>query len=184
MSLASAAARRYAEAFVESAAAKGDDTLTTLKDELNGLAAAMDEVPELADLLMNPAVTVEERSKALEQVMSSVGVSDLTQRCLRLLAEKDRIRELREIAKTVNELADERAGREQAYVTSAIEMSEGSIDQLRRALEKRTGKKIEMNVTVDPALIGGIRAEVGSFVLDGTIRTELERLRIALEHRE
>lgn len=181
MSLASAAARRYAEAFVDSAAAKGDAALLSLRDELNALAKAVDEIPELSDLMMNPAVTGEERGRALDQVMTSMGLSDLTQRCLRLLAEKDRIREIREIAVTVDTLADERAGREQAYVTSAIEMSEGAIDQLRRALEKRTGKKIQMNVSVDAALIGGIRAEVGSFVLDGTIRTELERLRVALE---
>ena len=87
-------------------------------------------------------------------------------------------------AVVVDELADKRAGRVQARVVSAVEMTEGSIDQLRRALERRTGKKIEMNVEVDPSLIGGIRAEVGSFVLDGTIRTELERLRFALEKRD
>ncbi len=184
MSLASAAARRYAEAFVESAAAKGDQALSTLRDEFNGLAKVLDEIPELADLMLNPAVTVEERGKALDQVMANIGLSDLTQRCLKLLSEKDRIGEIREIAKTVDALADERAGREQAFVTSAIEMSEGAIDQLRRALEKRTGKKIQMNVSVDPALIGGIRAEVGSYVLDGTIRTELERLRVALENQD
>lgn len=184
MSLASAAARRYAEAFVETAAAKGDDALVTLRTELNTLAGSVDEVPEFENLLMNPAVSAEERRRTLDQVMNTLAISDLTRRCLALLAEKDRIAELPEIAVVVDELADKRAGRVQARVVSAVEMTEGSIDQLRRALERRTGKKIEMNVEVDPSLIGGIRAEVGSFVLDGTIRTELERLRFALEKRD
>nr|XP_061811854.1 ATP synthase subunit delta-like [Nerophis lumbriciformis] len=181
MTLASAAAHRYAEAFVESAAAKGDAALQTLRSELNGLSAAVDESDDLSNLLMNPAFTNDERKKALDIVLDKIGVSTLTKRCLGLLAERDRINELKEIAVVFDEMADARAGREQAFVESATAMPEAAVDQLRRALEKRTGKKIEMNVSVDPSLIGGVRARVGSYVMDGTIKTELTRLRVSLE---
>jgi F-type H+-transporting ATPase subunit delta len=181
MSLASAAARRYAEAFVETAAEKGDETLQSVRQELSAFAAAVDEVFDLSNLLMNPAVTADERVKVLDRVMEEVGLSDLTKRFLHLLAEKDRINEIREIAHVYDQLADARTGRVQAEITSAIELSDATTDQLRRALEKRTGKKIEMNVSVDESLIGGIKAQVGSFVFDGTIRSELDRLRDSLE---
>ena len=181
MSLASAAARRYAEAFVQTAADAGEDKMQSVREELKAFAAAVDDVFDLSNLLMNPAVTSDERVKALDKVMGEIQLSELTQRFLRLLAEKDRINEIREVAEVYDELADARTGRVQAHVASAIELNEATVGELRRALEKRTGKKIEMNVEVDPSLIGGVRAQVGSFVFDGTIRSELDRLRTQLE---
>ena len=181
MSRASPAALRYAEAFVESAAQQGSDTLSRSREELKQFSEAIDQVFDLSNLLLNPAVSSDDRVRALDEIMRALGLSDLTARFLHLLAERDRISEVREISTAIDEIADARAGREQAHIQSATELSEATVDQLRRALEVRTGKKIAFDIEVDPSLIGGIRVQVGSLVLDGTIKSELARLRSALE---
>lgn len=177
MALVSQASRRYAEAVVESALADGEDALSTLVEELSALAGALGVNSDLSQVLMNPAFSTEERANVLDALMSHFHLSGRTQRFLHLLSDKGRIQELGDIADAVSEIADTRAGRTTAYVETAAELSPTAVEQLKRALEKRTGKKLDLELTLNPALIGGLRARVGSFLLDGSIQTELTRLR-------
>lgn len=177
MALVSQVSRRYAEAVVESTLTEGDAALDKLVTELNGLAGALSVNPDLGHVLMNPAFSTEERVKVLDALMAHLKLGDRTQRFLRLLSDKGRIHELAAIAESVQAIADDRAGRTTAYVETAAELSPSAVEQLKRALEKRTGKKLELEVTIKPELIGGIRARVGTFLLDGSIQTELARLR-------
>lgn len=177
MALVSQASRRYAEAVVESALTEGDAALETLVEELSALSGALSVNTDLVHVLMNPAFSTEERVKVLDALMAHLKLSDRTQRFLRLLSDKGRIHELQGIAEAVQAIADDRAGRTTAYVETATELSAAATDQLKRALEKRTGKKLALEVSINPELIGGIRARVGTFLLDGSIQTELSRLR-------
>lgn len=177
MALVSQASRRYAEAVVESALTEGDAALETLVEELTALAGALSVNADLGHVLMNPAFSTEERVKVLDALMAHLKLSERTQRFLRLLSDKGRIDELEAIAESVKAAADQRAGRTTAFVESAAELSPAATEALKRALEKRTGKKLELEVSINPDLIGGIRARVGTFLLDGSIQTELSRLR-------
>lgn len=177
MSQASQASRRYAEAVVESALADGESALETLVKDLTGLAGALALSGDLANVLVNPAFSSAERSKVIEAVVDNLKVAPLTRRFIFLLSDKGRIEDIPEIAAAVKDIADGRAGRTTAYVETASELSAASIEQLKKALERRTGKKLELEISVVPELIGGVRARVGSFLLDGTIQTELARLR-------
>ncbi len=177
MALVSQVSRRYAEAVVESALSDGEDALSKLVTELTALAGALSVNNELEQVLMNPAFSTEERVKVLEALMSHLKLSDRAQRFLRVLSDKSRINELSEIAEAVKQIADDRAGQTIAYVETAAELSPAAIEQLKHALEKRTGKKLELEIVLNPELIGGLRARVGTFLLDGSIQTELMRLR-------
>ena len=146
MSQVSQASRRYAEAVVESALTEGDTALETLVSELSGLSAALSVNADLGHVLMNPAFSTEERVKVMDALMAHLKLSDRTQRFLRLLSDKGRIQELESVAEAVQQLADDRAGRTTAYVETAAELSPASSEQLKRALEKRTGKKLDLEL--------------------------------------
>jgi F-type H+-transporting ATPase subunit delta len=177
MALESTAARRYAEALLE---ATPRDDLARARDDLARFAATVDATFDLRNVLLNPAFGEDERARVLDRVMDHLALGEVTRRFLRLVLERDRMLEVAAIAESFRKLADDRAGRIRAEVRSAGELTPTAAEQLRAALERRTGKKVDLAVTVDPELIGGLRAQVGSLVFDGTLRAELQRLRATL----
>jgi len=179
MSLTSQASRRYAEALLEAVQNENGD-LIKIRDELSAFASAKVDVFDLRNVLENPSFTAEERTTVLDKVMGELSLSAVTKKFLKLVTERDRIEEIDEISATFASLADERAGKVRAVVETASELSGSAVEQLTKALEKGTGRKIELEVKVDTSLIGGVRTLVGSVVYDGTIRAELDRLRLAL----
>lgn len=177
MSIVSQAARRYGHAFIEAAG----DNLAACVEELSKFSESVESVPEFRHVLLNPSFTAAEENQALEAVMEHLGLSDVVRRFIRLVASRERMPEIGDITSEVKRLSDERANRVEALVEVASEaVSDDTLARLKTAIEKRTGKSVELSVSVDPSLIGGIRTTVGSIVFDGTIRTELERLRETL----
>ena len=172
------AARRYAEALLESVwTEESAEQQDEAAQALQRLAQAINEVFDLQNALENPSYSSDERLKALNAVMSQLQMSERTQTFARLVVERGRAQELSIIAETFVRLLDERRGRQRAIITSAQALSEENAQQIQAALEKRTGHSVELDFSVDPSLIGGIRAQVGSLVFDGSIRAELDRLR-------
>ncbi len=173
----STAARRYATAIVESAAVQGEAVLEQVTRDLEEFAAMVADSKDLHHVLLNPIFTAQERNSALGAVLAKITLSDLSRRLLILLGERNRVGLLAEVARITRQLADQRAGRVRAEVESATPLTPEARDQLRRALERRTGRTVEMTVKVDPSLLGGLRTRVGSVVLDGTLRSQLDGLR-------
>jgi len=175
MSTSSSISRRYATAFVDAAEAAG--TVDTVAGELERFAGAFEAAPDLPNVLTNPVFTSAERTKTLASVITALQVSDMSKRILDMLLEGDRMAEVPGSARAVRTLADQRSSRVRATIESAAELSAETIGNLKRALEKRTGKVVELDVAVDPGLLGGIRTTIGSTVLDGPIRRQLDELR-------
>lgn len=180
MSLASQASRRYAEALLEAVHKDGPDMVQRVREELASFSGAVEETFDLKNVLSNPSFTANERYKVLEAVSAQAGYSEHIKRFLRHLIERGRMDEIRDIAATFGHLADERAGRIKAVAESASELPPQAIEQLRRALERRTGRSIDLTIRINPDLIGGVRAQVGTIVFDSTVRAELDLLRNAL----
>jgi F-type H+-transporting ATPase subunit delta len=99
------------------------------------------------------------------------------QRFALLLLDRGRIALLASLARAYRELADAHAGRVRAVVTSAAPLSPADLERVRRSLERRTKKTVMLEAQVDPSLIGGLVAQVGDLVLDGSVRTQLSTLR-------
>jgi F-type H+-transporting ATPase subunit delta len=113
----------------------------------------------------------------LEQILPRVAPTPEVQRLALLLLERRRILLLPAIARAYRDFADAHTGRVRAKVTSAEPLSAAALDRVRRSLEERTGKKVIVEPAVDAGLIGGVVAQVGDLVLDGSVRTQLADLR-------
>lgn len=171
-------ARRYAIALAD-VVEKRNET-EKVKAELEEWEKLFDESTELKEALLNPIFKHETKEKILETLIEKAKPLQTTANFLRVLLRNNRLGYLREINKIFSEVIEERQNIARADVVSAYPLSEDEKKDLVETLEKRTGKKIKLNLSVDPTLIGGLRATVGSVVYDGSIRNRLEILKTRL----
>ena len=165
--------RVYANALFE--AARDQNKLEPVGEQLAQLVEAEGNVPELRELLRNPQLDPRARRAALDDVLA--GSDDLLRNFLLVLADKGRAGQLEEIAKEFERLVAEHEGVVHAELTTAVELSDDEAGKLLQQIERASGRKVEASRSVDPDLIGGIVLQVGSHRLDASVRGRLERLR-------
>jgi F-type H+-transporting ATPase subunit delta len=168
----SSVARRYARALLSLGLEEGQ--FERYGGELEAMVQAMNQSRELGSLLTNPGYTQEHRHGAVNAAAQALRLSPLTVSFLRLLVDRQRAGDLPQIARVYRALVDQQAGRIRATVTSA-----GPLDD--RALERMTGRSVVLESKTDASLIGGVVAQVGATMLDGSLRTQLERMRQELK---
>lgn len=173
-----AAARRYAKALFQLAAEAGE--VEKVRAEMGALAQLLEQSPELAGVLLQPLYPVSQRSAVLAAVAERLSSSTLLRRFYQVLIDQRRLLDFEAIRAEFERLADEAAGVERAQVRSASPLSEAQQQRLRRALGARLGRDVELQIEVDPALLGGLVARVGDLVFDGSVRTQLRQLRHSL----
>lgn len=169
------AATRYARALFEVAQKEAD--LGVVESNLNAVVAVAAENPELGRVLGNRALPDSARRNIVLAVGEKLGVSAPVGKLLGLLADRRRLELLPEIAAVFTERMLEHRNVLQADVTTAAPLSAEAAQRLEASLSSATGKQITMRVTVDPALLGGVVARVGSTVYDGSVRTQLKKMR-------
>jgi F-type H+-transporting ATPase subunit delta len=168
-------ARPYAEALDQSV--NGADALALIP-QLQALAAVAGH-PDMQQLADNPKVS----AKQVLEVITGVAKAPLDAKVsnlLRTVVENGRLSALPQIAAQFNALVKSRSGTSDATIESAFPIEAAQLPLVVSALEKRFGRKLNANVVVDPALIGGIRVVVGDEVLDTSVRARLEKMRLAL----
>jgi F-type H+-transporting ATPase subunit delta len=167
-------ARRYAVAlFYQALQTK---TLEAVHRDLGTVARADDKVPELHVLLNQPLITEANKKAALNAGFGST-IGKPTLLFLNLLIDKRRIGLLPEIYAEFDRRVREHSNIALAEAISAVPLTPAEQKSLQASLEKRTGKKIELKTDVDPSLIGGVMVRIGDTVMDGTVKSQLERLR-------
>lgn len=176
--LGGSVARRYARALFGIGVDAGN--FEALGQEIGELATLWTSSPDLRELLENPVFRPEEKRRVLEQLLPRVAPTAEVRRLAMLLLERRRIMLLPAIARAYRDIADAHSGRLRARVTSAEPLTPTAVDRVRLALEERTGKKVIVETAVDASLIGGVVAQVGDLVLDGSVRTQLADLRTKL----
>ena len=148
------------------------ETLMTLKEVRDGLYATEGAL----DLLASPSIPKDERCAVLEKafgdvqpehVMSFVGV----------LVQHGHIRELNDCVEAYTALHDEHARLSTAYVTSAVELTEGEKAKLIEKLSQKLGRTIHLECAVDPSLLGGLIVNVDGKVIDGSLRNKLQEIK-------
>jgi F-type H+-transporting ATPase subunit delta len=175
---ASAAARRYARALF--ALARETSGVDSVRAELERLAALFDTEPELREALFRPLHPVAERRAVLERVSERISASEQVRHFGAFLIDQRRLVDFDAIREEYIRLADAAAGRTHARVVCASPLSEPQRERLRRALAQRAGQEVELQVEVEPALLGGAIASVGTLVFDGSLKTQLAQLRSSL----
>lgn len=176
-------ARRYARALLQLAD-------TPIQREIFGrdlatfhraaVASEGPEQPSLLDVLSSGNYLVAERRAVLQRVIERMALDQTVAKFLQFVFERGRIGGVPQIAVEYTDMADALSGRVKAKVTSARPLSSDAVNKVKAALEKATGKTILVDTSVDPELIGGVIAQVGSVVYDGSLRSQLQNLRNAL----
>jgi F-type H+-transporting ATPase subunit delta len=144
-------------------------------EELVDLSRALADVPELSALLENPEIESHMKADVLDKVLG--GADELVRNFVRLVVEKGRGGEIRDIAAEFEALVAAEEGVLDVELTTAQELSDADFDRIRADIEKKSGRKVQASRTVDPDLIGGIVLQAGSMRLDASVRGRLERLR-------
>ena len=177
-----AIARRYAKALL--LIGKEDGQTDTYRKELGAFANLIEQEKSLQQVLVNPLYNADGRKKVLTSVMDNLNLSRAMTTFLLFLFDKGRIGFLGNINDFFQKFADELKGVARASLVSATELSSETVDKIRSALSKRTGKDIILEVEQDPSLIGGIVTRIGDLVLDGSIRTQLLNMKESLKRGE
>ncbi len=175
-------AERYAHGL--SLVLEDDAQLEPAVEALKEVAKTFESLRDFRTALSNPAIPKKERSAALAASLEGQSIPSPVERLLDVLMMRGRIGILPDVAKIFSTLADDRLGRVRAKVTSAASLDEAQRARLSGALQKRSGKDVRLVCVVDPDILGGAVAEVGGAVLDGSVRTQLERLRSLLHEEE
>lgn len=171
-------AKRYAKALLSLAEQSGETAV--VKADLALVAETYAGSKSLQSVYMNPMFSTTDRLNVLKGLMAQLKVSDLSARFLDMLARKRRFGLVREVSAAYSERLDVLQGRVKATVTTAEPLGEAELAKLSDKIRNMVGMDVDVNVEVDPALIGGIRTRIGSTLYDGSVANQLGQLKKAL----
>ena len=167
----SVAANRYATALID---VLYPDKAEAGLQQLQSFVQLLNEQPDSRRILENPAMAGERRSRLLKEISSAFGFDRRVSNFVSILADRNRLPILEEIITEYQRLMDKRLGIVRARVTSAHALDSMQQQELTRQLQQITGKEVRMEVAIDPSLIGGVVAQVGSTIYDGSVRQQLQ----------
>jgi F-type H+-transporting ATPase subunit delta len=167
----------YAEALF--AVARAERTLGEVEDELFRFSQTLQGNDELRNALTNASIPAAQRQQIVEDLLGGKA-SPTTVALVSMVVGTGRARQLPTIIKRLVEMSAAEANKEVAEVRSAVPLSDDQRDRLAKALEDATGKQVEVKVVLDPSVLGGIVAQVGDTVIDGSVRRRLDQLKNAL----
>ena len=168
-------ARRYAKALMN--IGREDGNYDKYREELDAFTDVFQQEENLREVLRNPTFNVPRRQSIVKEISTRLRLGAITSNFLQLLVEKDRIMYLPDVAALYSELVDEAAGRARVKLASAHDLSQKKIEELKKGLQALVGKQVIMEVETDPSLIGGVVARVGDTIYDGSVKTQLARLK-------
>jgi F-type H+-transporting ATPase subunit delta len=179
-SIVSGMAGRYANALFE--LAREEKTLDQVKADLEAFDKLVAGNPDLARLVRSPVFGAEEQAKALGAVLDKAGIKGLAGNFLRTVASNRRLFAVRDMVKAFRTLVAHHKGEVTAQVTVAEPLGDKNLDALKSAIKSVTGgKDIDLDVKVDPAIIGGLIVKVGSRMVDSSLRTKLNAIKLAMK---
>ena len=168
-------AKRYSKALV--GLCNADRGHEMVARDLELVVKAMRTNPEVAAALEDPTVGLEARRKILDEVVKGLRLRPLTARFLAYLSDKKRFGLLEAIVVDFERQRDALAGRVRATATSATPLGPLESQRLKDALQQATGKDVVLETAVNPDLLGGVVTQIGNIVLDGSVRTSLNKMR-------
>jgi F-type H+-transporting ATPase subunit delta len=166
--------RRYTRAIFQLAREAGEEE--KIGQEIEQFFAAYND-SDLQKVLINPALPIAARKKILTQVVEAQQLSPLTVKFLSLLLDRDRLAELAGIASCYRRLLNEVRGRVEARVVSTGALDAPLVEQVRERLGRLSGKDVLLQQEIDPTLLGGLLIEIEGKIYDGSIRTQLEKMK-------
>jgi len=167
--------KKYARAFLQIGQREGN--YEALGQELERLRDLLQENKELRAVLFGFAYPIPKRKGIVSALAQTIGLSKVTVDFLNLLIERERIDHFFEIVKSYQGLCDEVSSRIRATLVAPGEVSPDSVNQIKEQLEAQTGKNVILSVERDPSLLGGVLTKIGNVIYDGSLRTQLTKVR-------
>lgn len=178
-SVVSGVAERYATALFELANEAGQ--LDTVATDIGRFDALMAESADLTRLVRSPVFTPDEQLKAATAVLDRAGIGGLVANFVKLAAKNRRLFAVPDMFRGYRQLLAAHRGETAAEVTTAEPLSDSQLADIRSALGEVTGKEVRVDAKVDPSLIGGLIVKLGSRMIDTSLKTKLNQLKIALK---
>jgi F-type H+-transporting ATPase subunit delta len=172
-------AGRYATALFE--LARDSNAIDAVKADLDRFDAMIAESSDLHRLVRSPVFSADEQGQALSAVLDKTGIRGLAAQFLKLVASNRRLFAVQDMAKAYRKLVADFKGETTAEVTVAEQLRGEHLEALRAALKSVSGKDVDLNVKVDPAIIGGLVVKLGSRMVDTSLRTKLNAIRHAMK---
>ncbi len=172
-------AGRYATALFE--LAREANAVEPVKADLNRFDALIADSADLTRLVRSPVFSADEQLQALSAVLERAGIGGLAANFLKLAASNRRLFAVRDMIKAFRALVAQHKGEATAAVTVAEPLKDAHVDALRAALKAVTGKDVDLDVNVDPAILGGLVVKLGSRMVDSSLRTKLNAIKHAMK---
>jgi len=173
-------AGRYGNALFE--LARDEKVVDAVKTDLDQFDALVAGNPDLTRLVRSPVFGADEQLKALTAILDKAGITGLAANFLRVVTANRRLFAVRDMIRAFRALAARHKGEVTAEVTVAEKLSDANLDALKSALKSVTGgKDIDFDVKIEPAIIGGLIVKVGSRMVDSSLRTKLNAIKIAMK---
>ena len=170
------AATRYARALFDVATKEGD--VQQAGRDLQAFAGLVAGNEMLARTLTNPAIPAQNKRAVVEQLLQRAdGLSPIVAKLLLMLAERDRLALLPDLAAAYEARLMDHARVVRAQLTTAMELSADRLAALQQGLAQATGRDVRLETRVDPSIIGGAVARIGSTVYDGSVTTQLQKVK-------
>jgi F-type H+-transporting ATPase subunit delta len=160
--------------------ADGTSVLDQVADDLRQLAAMIEASDDLRRLVRSPVISRGDQSKAMQALLEKAGAADLTRNFVGVVASNRRLFALTDIIKDYLMVLAGRRGEMTAEVSSAKALTDAQQAEIITALESSVGGKVALNSTVDPDLIGGLVVKIGSRMVDSSLQTKLQHLKLAM----
>ncbi len=177
--LLSGVAARYASALFEVAQEAG--SVDAVASDLDRFDQLVEASPDLARLIRNPVFTAEEQERAVAAILDKAGVSGFAGNFIRLVAANRRLFALPDMIRAYRTLVAEYKGIVRAQVSVAEPPSDRIMGGIKSALRDVAKAEVDVDIRVDPSLIGGLVVKIGSRMVDASLRTKLNSIRLAMK---
>lgn len=174
------AATRYARALLD-VALKEQADLSLIDSQLTDFAGLIAAHDDLRKALLNPAVPAPRKRAAIAELVAQAKLQPILAKTLVLLAERDRLAILPDVVEAFRQRLMDLRNIVRAEVTTATPLTPENLQAIQRSLAVATGRTVDLSARVDPSIVGGMVARVGSTVYDGSVVNHLQRIRQRLE---
>ncbi|GGC51108.1 F0F1 ATP synthase subunit delta [Chelatococcus reniformis] len=177
----SGVANRFASALLETADESGPGAIDQVERDLDRFNALIAESPDLARLVRSPVFSSEQQLGAIKAILDKAGIGGLAANFLKLVASKRRLFAVQQMISAYKAMVATKRGLVHAEVTVAEAPSPRVVDDIKAALKGVAGDKVVLDVKVDPSIIGGLIVKLGSRMMDASLRTKLNSIRLAMK---
>ncbi len=170
---------RYATALFELAQESG--TVSQVSADLDSFVAMLDSSEDLTRLVRSPVFGAGEQIAALDEIFAQAGIKSIAANFIKLAAKNRRLFAVRDMIGAFRSLVAQARGEIAAEVVSAEKLSAAQLSKLKAELKASVGSDVELATIVDPSILGGLIVKVGSRMVDNSLRTKLQNLKVSMK---